>query len=188
MSATIQISRDTEGIRVELKDSGDARVLEELGPYTLIMDGTKLACLPDSEGVSHVLSFDLKIADRLGLRFADFNAGLGEGVKTGRFGPIQIEANIYDPEGFSVELPPLHERPWPQLRENELRYDVSEQMVLTLAERINDRIDFCGMPVKDVIRLESRLIPPDLRRFLPRRAESLVLDQMAKLRLPLEVN
>jgi hypothetical protein len=181
MSAIVQISRDTEGVRLETQDAGDARVLSELGPYVYVQDGCEFAFMADPDGIN-----ECSINDIIrGLRFPDFRSGNGQGVKSNRFGPIEIEADICNPEGFSVDLPPLHERPWPNIRENEGCYDVGEQMVLTLAERINDRIDFCGMPVKDAIRLENRKIPSDLRRFLPvGNAEAIIRCQMAKLRLP----
>ena len=177
MSAAVQISRDAECFRVELMDDSDASILQELGPYTLFIEGNDVACLPDSEG-AHVCYFEG--GGHVGLRFT---GGSPKGIKVKRFGPVEVEVDLYDPQGFSAVLPELHERPWPLLRENEGCYDVGEQMVFTLAERINDRIDFCGMPAKDAIRLESRRIPPSLRRYLPRDGMALVNQKMARLRL-----
>ncbi len=183
MSAAIQISRDTEGVRLELMDAGDARILDGMGRWTLVIEGDEFAILPDDEGLA--ICYFENSCGIPGIRFMDFNSGRAQGVKRGRFGPVSIEADIYEPDGFSVILPPLHERPWPILRENEGCYDVGEQIVLTLAERVNNRIAFCGIPIKDAIKLESRRIPPDQRRYLPRDCPSLLRDQMAKLELPL---
>ena len=182
MSAAIQISRDTEGVRVEVQDKGDLNVLHELGPYFLEGNAEEWTFITHPEGI-HACT----ISDTAqGLRFSDFRTGHGEGIKTGRFGPMTLDADIHNPEGFSVDLPHLHQRPWPHLRENEGCYDIGDQLMLTLAERINDRIDFCGMPIKDAIRLEGRKIPPNLRRFLPSGdAQALIRDLMAELRLPL---
>ena len=185
MSTAIQISRDTEGVRLELMDAGDARILDGMGRWTLVVEGDEYAILPDDEG--HAVCHFEGSSGIPGLRFMDFRKGYGMGVKLGRFGPVEVEADIYNPQGFSAVLPPLHERPWPWLCENEGCYDVGEQIILTVAERINDLIDFSGMPIKDAIRCESRKIPSGLRRFLPvGDAEAIVRCQMAKLRLPLE--
>ena len=175
MSALIQISRDTEGVRVEPRDADDAHILDEMGRWTLIIYGNEYSILPDDEGVAVP-----------GLRFQDFRKGYGIGVKPGRFGPVIMDADIYNPQGFSVDLPPLHERLWPALCENDGYYDPGLQIILTVAERINDLIDFSGMPVKDATKSEARKIPPKLRRFLPSGdSEAIVRCQMAKLRLPL---
>lgn len=188
MSAAIQVSRDSLGMRLELEDVNDVTVLQEHGPYGLVEDENKtdLLFIADAAGtinasVIHEGEGDCPAIH--GLRYT----GETDGKMTHRrFGPVRMEADIHSPEGFAVRLPPLHERPWPALRENGLSYDVGEQIIFTLAERINDRMDFCDMSQEDAIKREQRKIPSELRRYLPRGRDtlSILLSQMDNLRLP----
>ena len=184
MNTPIQISRDTEGVRVEVLE-GDLRNLRELGSFWYTEEGDTMTFFPTETGSSECSIHGGDNGLR-GLRFHDRNRGREAGIKNRRFGPLEVEADIFDPKGFAVGLPPLHERPWPNIRENDGCYNVGEQMILSLAEPINSRIDCTGVSAKEAIQIEAGRIPPNLRRFLPRRRDTLdiVQDQMARLRLP----
>ncbi len=183
MSAIIQISRDSESFRIELQDEGDASILQKLGPYSMIQEGDCILCQPDPSG-----TYILKIDERFwGFRFLDdVSKGWTRSadLKYGRFGPIEFEVDIYNSDGFEITLPLLFERPWPTLRENK-SYDIGEQIMITLAERINDMIDFSGMPRGDVMILQCHKVPDRLRRHMPYGCgEAMIKEYMARLRLP----
>ena len=185
MSAIIQVSRDSESFRIELHDKGDALALWELGPYTIVLEGNCVLCQPDPAGVEA-----LKISDhQMGFRFFD-DAFVGwhenADLKFGRFGPIELEADIYNPEGFEFELEPLYNRPWPRLRENE-SYDIGEQVVVTLAERISFMITYGETGVYASMKNQIRKVPDHLWRHLPYGlGEEMLKEHMVRLGLPFE--
>jgi len=181
MSAAILVSRDSESFRIELQDVGDADVLRLFGPYRLIQKGNCISCFPDPEGTKLIgLGYG-----RLGLRFFDvpgISWNENSDLKYGRFGPISLEADVYNGQGFEIELPPLYQRPWPKLCEND-SYDIGEQVMITLTERINDEIDFSGMSTIDAMKLQLRKLPDQLRRHLPYGlGEPLITEWMSKVR------
>ncbi len=182
MTSLVRIALDAGGPRLEVDTLADSECLRENGPYSISYDGDTVLYVADENGLMehHIRTEQKGPGCGRGLRERN-----GAYYSLGRFSPVDVVIDLSDPEGVTIPLPPLHERPWPVLRENE-SYDVGEQIVVTLVERIKGRIDFCGMPIKDAIKLESRRIPAQLRRYLPVGCESLVRAQMAKLRLPLE--
>ncbi len=185
MSTLMQISRDTEGVRVEMEHD-DGRILGDMGRWALVFEHDQFHVVPDAEGLAVCI---FRSCGRPGLRFMDVNSGHGMGEKLGRFGPVQVEVDISDMNGagWGAALPPLHERGWPILRENDGCYDVGEQLMLTLAERVNSRLAAdTGMSEKDVILAESKRIPKDLRRYLPRGKDTWFILHaiMARLELP----
>ncbi len=72
----------------------------------------------------------------------------------------------------------------PDFGENE-SYDLGEQIMTVLAERINDMVDFSGMPRGDVMILQYRKVPDQLRRHMPYGCGGeMITEYMAKLKLP----
>lgn len=178
----IQISRDTEGVRIELFDPADAAELKKLGPFSLDLDKDKFVCRPNSSG-HNVCYFedDVKqIRQGVGIRFYTTYGG----VSQGRFGPVKLEVDIHCPTGFGSDLPPMHQRKWPKLRDNKT-YDIGEQILQTLAERIWSRAMFVGTSIQKATQIESRKIPGILRRHLPSQvhAESTLKTKLASLHL-----
>ncbi len=177
----VTIAKDSEGYRLELGHS-DPSALAKHGPYELNVQDEDLIFITVEKGLNEHNITGCRSGDRRGIRV---HGGDRNGMTQGRFGPCPVDADLDNPDGFIASLPPLHERPWPSLRDNE-SYDVGEQIVVTLAERVKDRIDFCGMPLADAIKLEGRKIPPNQRQFLPKGCPDLLRIQMSKLELPLE--
>lgn len=175
----IKISRDTEGVRIELLDLDDADGLAKLGPFSLIIDDDQFYCAPDSTGIN--VCFFENGCGGIGLRFY---AGFKRGVRPGRFGPLKLYVDLHNPLGFSAHLPPMYLRAWPTLRLN-VSYDVPPQLILTLSERIFSRMVHTNTTMQDAMRLESRRIPKPLRRYLPHpsQGERLVREQIANLTL-----
>ena len=177
----VTIAKDCESYRLELGHS-DPSALAEHGPYELNVQGEDFIFTAVEEGLSEHNITGCRSGNLRGIRV---HSGDRTGMTHGRFGPCPVDADLDSPVGFTASLPPLHERPWPRLQTNE-SYDVSEQIVLTLAERVKDLIDFCGMPLKDAIKMEGRKIPSNQRQFLPKDCHILLSAQMAKLELPLK--
>ena len=185
MTSLVRIALDAGGPRLEVDTLADSACLRENGPYDISYDGDTVLYVADENGLMehHIRTEEKGPGCGRGLR-----ARNGAYHSLGRFSPVDVEIDLSDPEGFTIPLLPLHERPWPALRENDGCYDIGEQLILTLAERVNSLVDFTGTPVKDAIKLVQRGIPDILRRHMPRGRDTMtiLLDQMAKLRLPLE--
>ncbi len=190
MTTGMVIARDTEGFRVEMDEEDDARILFDMGRWSFELNGDAFTVRPDTKGTA-VCFYKGTEGGRPSIRFVDFNMGYGMGVKRGRFGPVHVEVDISDPDGWGADLPALHERPWPRLTRNEGYYDPWEQLLMSLAERIISLIDATDMSVNDAIKSmtgkeKNGVIPlPDrLRDFMPRGNDTkeIVKKMMASLR------
>lgn len=176
----VTIANDAGGCRLELGHSS-ASALALLGPYELTVKDNDYTFTPSEAGLKEQNITGCRSGDLRGLRV---HSNDPHGSKLGRFGPCPVDVDLEDPNGFTAPLPPLHQRPWPTLRENEGAYNIDDQLMQTLAERINDRLDCRGISVKDAIQAEQRRIPDNLRRFMPRGKDtmSILLNLMEKLR------
>ena len=177
----VTIAKDCEGYRLELGHSNPS-ALAEHGPYELDVQNEDFTFITVEEGLHEQNITGCQSGNLRGIRAHE---GDRTGMKFGRFGPCLVDADLDNPIGFIASLPPLCERPWPILRENE-SYSVGEQMVLTIAERAIVRQAISGMNQEAAIKIEARRIPPGLRKFLPKGATQVVPAKMAILRLQSE--
>lgn len=155
MTATVRIARDSHGVRLHLTDRSDINILMELGPYDFIEDGGSLHFVPAQDGTLTV--HDINDQDA-GLR--DGTASSQELVEN-RFGPYEVEVDLYNEDGFSVELPPIHLLPWPQLQFCD-GYCLRTQLATCIVERVKSLAEASNKSVRDVAR--TMRIPTRLRR------------------------
>lgn len=170
MSAIVKIARDSHGVRLHLIDDGDIRILKLIGNYDVIDEGSVLHFTPTKDGS---LTPGMINDDDFGLRSG--NTGKQDLVD-GRFGPWVTEVDLYNEDGFSVEVPPIHWLPWPTLHFCE-GYCFRSQLVRCIAERIRSKADEDDKTVEQVSR--NFPIPMNLRRQLSGETRTQLLEELA---------
>lgn len=167
MSAGIRVARDSHGIRIELEDQSDTVALDALGPFKITDHGTHITVTPGEGDLTSCYIGN----ERHGLRSHTANP---EEFTEGRFGPWEIEVDLYADEGFTIELPPIHELPWPDLRLNE-KFCYKTQLAIAIAERVKAKAQAVGEFPAKVMR--TMFIPgwvrsnmsPELYKMVQRR-------------------